>query len=169
MSTPFLAEVKIVSFNFPPKGYAFCNGQTLPISQNQALFSLLGTDYGGNGQTTFALPNLQGRTPIHAGNGFTQGERAGEENHTLSSSELPSHSHALRVVGGGGNTAIPGGNLLATAPLGLGNVYGPAVSLTPMASEAITAAGGNQPHTNLQPYLAVNFVIALQGIFPARD
>ena len=168
MSTPFLAEVKIISFNYPPKGWAFCNGQILPINQNQALFALLGTTYGGDGVRTFALPNLQGNVPLHRSSQFLQGEKGGETNHTLAQTEIPPHTHTLSVVSSQGNKPLPGGNLPATAPTGLGNVYGPATNLTAMSPAAISSIGG-QPHNNLQPYLVVNFIIALTGIFPSRN
>ncbi len=169
MATPFLGELKIVAFSFAPKGYALCNGQLLPINQNQALFSLLGTTYGGDGITTFALPNLQGQTAIHQGNGFVQGQVGGETAHTLIPAEMPTHTHTLSGTGATGSAGNPAGDVPATAPLGLGNVYGPATSLTQMASSAIGSAGGGQPHDNLRPYLTLNIVIALQGIFPSRN
>jgi len=169
MSEPFLAEVKMVSFNFPPKGWAFCNGQLMPINQNQALFALLGTTYGGNGQTTFALPDLQGRTPIHWGNGFTLGESGGAEAHTLTTAELAAHIHTLQAVGAAGNNAMPTGNKLAQPPIGLGNTYGLAGSPAVLDTSSLTATGGGQPHVNLMPYLTVTFVIALQGIFPSQN
>jgi microcystin-dependent protein len=169
MSEPFLAEVKMVSFNFPPKGWAFCNGQLLPINQNQALFALLGTTYGGNGQTTFALPDLQGRTPIHWNNDFPLGAVGGEEAHTLTTAELAAHTHTVQAVGAAGNNASPTGRKLAQPPMGLGNTFGPAGSAVALDTGSLTVTGGGQAHTNLMPYLTVNFVIALQGIFPSRN
>jgi microcystin-dependent protein len=166
MSDPFLGEVKIMSFNFAPKGWALCNGQLLPINQNQALFSLLGTTYGGNGQTTFALPDLRGRVPIHMGNGITLGERAGEENHTLTLSEMATHNHPANGVSASGDTPIATGHLLAADATAM---YGPASSLVPLAPGTITSIGGTQPHSNIQPYLVLSFCIALQGIFPSRN
>jgi microcystin-dependent protein len=165
MSEPFLSEIKIVSFNFAPKGWALCNGQLLPINQNQALFSLLGTTYGGNGQTTFALPNLQGRIPTHMGSGFTLGESAGETAHTLNISEMPAHNH--QAVGSSAAPSAPGagGNLWAT---GAANVYAPTPN-SAMNPAGISATGGSQPHDNMSPYLVLNFVIALQGIFPSQN
>jgi microcystin-dependent protein len=165
MSEPFLSEIKIVSFNFPPKGWAFCNGQLLPINQNQALFSLLGTTYGGDGRTNFALPNLQARIPMHMGNGLVLGERGGETAHTLNISELPAHTHTPV-----GSTAAP------SAPSASGNVWATfsgsnqynATQNTSMNPACITATGGNQPHENMSPYLVLNFIIALQGIFPSQ-
>ncbi|HEX2052536.1 MAG TPA: tail fiber protein [Actinomycetota bacterium] len=169
MSEPFLAEIRMMSFNFAPKGWAMCNGQMLPINQNQALFALLGTTYGGNGQTTFALPNLVGRMPIHAGAGHAQGEAAGETAHTLTNSEMPQHIHAVQGTSNStdpNGTNVPVGNLLAAGP---SEIYaGPAspVALTP---STLTNAGGTQPHENRAPYLALNFCIALQGLFPSRN
>ena len=167
MSEPFLAEVKIISFNFPPKGWAFCNGQLLQINQNQALFSILGTTYGGDGRVTFGLPNLQGRAPLHTGNGFTLGERAGETSHTLSISELPAHAHAVNASSSDGDTTLPTNNVLASS---LNQSYRPPdQALTTLLPGTIGNAGGNQPHDNMSPYLVLNFVIALQGIFPSQN
>ena len=164
MSDPFLGEVKIISWNFPPKGWAFCNGQLLPINQNQALFSILGTTYGGDGRTNFALPNLQGRSPVHVGNGIVLGQSGGQTAHTLSVSELPAHNHV--PVGSTSAPAFPsaGGNLWAANP----NLYN-STSNTAMNPACITATGGSQPHQNMSPYLVLNFIIALQGIFPSRN
>jgi len=165
MSTPFLSEIKIVSFNFAPKGWALCNGQLLPINQNQALFSLLGTTYGGNGQTTFALPNLQGRIPNHIGDGFTLGEQGGETAHTLNLGELPAHTHTPN-----GNKTNPG-----TSASAAGNLWGFVTSEYATTSDSamnpagIGNTGGNQPHLNMSPYLVLNFIIALQGIFPSQN
>jgi microcystin-dependent protein len=164
VSEPFLGEIKIASFNFPPRGWAFCNGQLLPINQNQPLFSLLGTMYGGNGQTNFALPNLQGKTPIDTGAGHTQGEVGGEQAHTLSSSELPEHTHTFGASQSNANTPVPGGNMFGTS----NNMYAAATNLTSVAAGTITSVGGGQAHANMQPYLVLNFVIALQGIFPSQ-
>jgi microcystin-dependent protein len=172
MAEPFLSEIRIMSFNFPPKGWAFCNGQFLPINQNQALFSLLGTTYGGNGQTTFALPNLQGRIPIHMGDGFTLGQAGGEEAHTLTQSEMPAHNHFLNASNSSGDAVNPNfggtGQILAQDP---GNIYAPIAQggLTALIAGSITNVGGSQPHENRQPYLSLNFCIALQGIFPSRN
>lgn len=164
MTEPFLSEVKIVSFNFAPRGWALCNGQLLPINQNQALFSLLGTTYGGNGQTTFALPNLQGRVPIHMGNGHTQGEVSGEENHTLNVSEMAAHSHPVSASATDPNQGLPTGNIWANGAGAYSNTPN-----TAMNPASISNVGGSQPHTNLQPFLVLNFVIALVGIFPSRN
>lgn len=172
MAEPFLAEIKIVSFNFAPRGWAMCNGQVLPISQNQALFSLLGTTYGGNGQTNFALPNLQGRTPIHVGNSHPLGERAGEPAHTLSLLELPEHTHTASGNPSGATTNVPTGNVLARGQAGNNplNYYDTSqTNLTGMNQQSIGNTGGSQAHENMQPYLALTFAIALQGIFPSRN
>jgi microcystin-dependent protein len=169
MAEPFLSEIRIMSFNFPPKGWAFCNGQLLPINQNQPLFALLGTTYGGNGQTNFALPNLQGRLPIHMGSGHNLGEAGGEYAHTLSLSEMPQHIHFMNASNSTGDKVNPNfsgtGFVLAQDP---GNVYGAVQSLTTLNAGTITKVGGSQAHTNTQPYLALNFCIALQGIFPSQ-
>ncbi|UFX45840.1 tail fiber protein [Bradyrhizobium sp. 41S5] len=164
MSQPFLSEIRMMSFNFPPKGWAFCNGQLLPINQNQALFSLLGTVYGGNGQTTFALPNLQGKVPLHAGSGFTIGQTGGETSHTLSIPEMPQHPHIFQGTTNGADNAAVTNNLMATSA----NLYTAASNLTTLAPNTVGNAGGSQPHENMQPYLTLSFCIALQGIFPSR-
>jgi microcystin-dependent protein len=171
MAEPFLGEIKIVSFGFPPKGWALCNGQLLPINQNQALFSLLGTTYGGDGRTTFALPNLQGRAPVHRSSTWTQGQLAGEETHTLTSSEMPVHAHTLTASRDFANSTDPTGNVLGAKAGRFGkDIYAPATSLTALAPASIdTAVGGAGPHNNLQPYLTLNFVIALIGIFPSQN
>jgi microcystin-dependent protein len=170
VAEPFLSEIRIMSFNFPPKGWAFCNGQFLPINQNQALFSLLGTTYGGNGQTTFALPNLQGRVPIHMGSGFTLGQVGGQVTHTVTMGEMPQHFHSLMASSQNGNTSFPAnpsGNVLSTSNTPF---YRPPdggfVSLIP---SMVSNVGGSQPHTNQQPFLALTFCIALQGIFPSQN
>jgi microcystin-dependent protein len=165
MSEPFLSEIKIVSFNFPPKGWALCNGQLLPINQNQALFSLLGTTYGGNGQTNFALPNLRGRAPIHMGNGHILGEAAGSTAVTISQQTMPQHLHFAQGSANGGDTPTAIGNLMASAL----NVYRQADNLITLRPESVTNVGGSQPHNNMMPYLVLNFIIALQGIFPSRN
>ena len=164
MSEQYLGEIRIISWNFPPKGWAFCNGQLLPINQNQALFSILGTTYGGDGRVNFGLPNLQGRTPFHVGNGIVLGELGGETAHTLNISELPAHTH----VPVGSSNAVsqpgPGGNLWATKA----NDFAPSPD-SAMNPACITPTGGNQPHENMSPYLVLNFIIALQGIFPSQN
>ncbi len=166
MSEAFIGEIRIVSFNYPPRGWAFCNGQLLPINQNQALFSLLGTTYGGDGRVTFQLPNLQGRTPISFGNGFVQGESGGEENHTLISTEIPQHNHSLNASGNAAASAIPTGRMLASSG---NNVYAPASAGGTLDPQAVRNAGTSQAHSNMQPYLVLSFAIALQGIFPSRN
>jgi microcystin-dependent protein len=163
MAEPFLAEIRLMSFNFAPKGWALCNGQTLPINQNQALFSLLGTTYGGNGQTTFALPDIRGRVPVHEGQNFSLGQRGGEEAHTITQGEFPTHNHLVNVSNANAN-ATPTGNYFAAA----NNAYHQAPANTNIAPSSITNIGGSQPHNNMQPYLAITFAIALQGIFPSQ-
>lgn len=165
MAEPFLSEIRIMSFVFPPKGWALCNGQLLPINQNQALFSLLGTTYGGDGRVNFALPNLQGRTPIHTGDGHTLGETGGEQAHTLNASELPQHTHAASASSTNGNQSFASGNVLAAA----GNLYSGPSNLTALNATSITTVGGSQAHLNMQPFLTLSFCIALQGIFPSQN
>ena len=165
MSEPFLSEIRIMSFNFAPKGWAMCNGQLLPINQNQALFSLLGTTYGGDGRVNFALPDLRGRTPIHVGSGHTLGEKAGEQAHTLTISELPQHTHVLNANTGTGQNNPPGAVLGKAAA----NMYGPASSLQTMGANSVLNTGGSQAHLNMQPFLTLSFCIALQGIFPSPN
>jgi len=164
MAEPFLSEIKIVSFNFAPKGWALCNGQTLPINQNQALFSLLGTTYGGDGRVNFALPNLQGRIPNHMGNGLTLGERAGETAHTVNISELPAHTHLSVGSSNAVSQPAPTGNLWATKA----NDFAPTPD-SAMNPACVGVVGGSQPHDNMSPYLVLNFIIALQGIFPSQN
>lgn len=165
MSTPFLGEIKMVAFNFAPKGWALCNGQLLPINQNQALFSILGTTYGGNGQTTFALPDLRGRSPVHPGSQVILGQVGGEENHTLTIAEMPAHTHQAAGDANSATVASPTGNVWAASD---NNPFSSAPDTT-MNPASVGTAGGSQPHPNQQPYLVVNFVIALQGIFPSRN
>jgi microcystin-dependent protein len=165
MSEPFLSEIKIMSFNFPPKGWAFCNGQFLPINQNQALFALLGTTYGGNGQTTFALPNLRGRVPIHFGSGHSLGEAAGSTSVTLNIQQLPTHLHGLQAQPANAGTNLATGNFLAATTA----IYHDPTSLTTLNPGSVTSTGGSQPHNNMMPYLVLNFCIALQGIFPSQN
>jgi microcystin-dependent protein len=166
MSEPFLSEIKIVSFNFPPKGWALCNGQLLPINQNQALFALLGTTYGGNGQTNFALPNLRGRVPIHFGGAHSLGEAAGSTSVTVNIQQLPTHTHPMMGSGTAGDTASPSNTVLASTPA---LVYGTPTALTTLNPINVTSVGGSQPHNNMMPYLTLNFIIALQGIFPSQN
>src|SRR5687768_6919391 len=167
MSEPFLSEIKLVSFNFPPKGWALCNGQFLPINQNQALFALLGTTYGGNGQTTFALPNLRGKVPIHMGNGPTLGGTAGSTSVTGNIQQLPTHVHVAQGVSDIADQQSPVGNFLATVDTSTFEaIYADPSSLLAMSPAAVSNVGGSQPHNNMMPYLVLNFIIALQGIFP---
>ena len=171
MAEPFLSEIRIMSFSFPPKGWALCNGQLLPINQNQALFSLLGTTFGGNGQTNFALPNLQGRTPIHVGGGHTLGEQGGEQAHTLSIAEIPTHTHVLSGSSAVGDSVNPrtgaGGNVFAAD---VGNAYSPTPqNLVALNPGTVGNTGGSQAHVNMQPFLTLSFCIALQGIFPSPN
>lgn len=168
MGTPFLSEIKIVSFAFAPKGWALCNGQLLPINQNQALFSLLGTTYGGDGRVNFGLPNLQGRVPLHFGVGIVLGAQGGENSHTLSVSEMAGHSHQAN----GSSTSITSGSPVndywGDGTASSVNLYSNASINSPMAGNAIGTSGGGQPHQNQSPYLVLNCVIALQGIFPSQ-
>lgn len=164
MAEPFLAEIRIMSFGFPPKGWALCNGQLLPINQNQALFALLGTTYGGDGRVNFGLPNLQSHVPISFGAGHSLGERAGEAAHTITLQEMPTHTHQQLGSPSNGNVPAAVGNVLAAAL----NVYAPANNPTTLGSTSVSNVGGSQPHENRQPFLALNFSIALQGIFPSQ-
>jgi microcystin-dependent protein len=165
MSEPFLSEIKVVSFNFPPKGWALCNGQFLPINQNQALFALLGTTYGGNGQTTFALPNLRGRVPIHIGNGHTLGEAAGSTSVTVNIQQLATHQHLDMASNTNADVPDPTNGFFGQAL----NTYGAAQNLITIDPSTVTSVGGSQPHNNMMPYLTLNFIIALQGIFPSQN
>jgi microcystin-dependent protein len=165
MSNQFLGEIKIVSFNFAPKGWAQCNGQFLPINQNQALFSLLGTNYGGNGQTTFALPDLRGQVPIHIGGGFTLGQKGGQQAHTVTMSEMPAHTHVASGTSDNGDSVIPTANLLGAAA----NLYGAPTNPTTLIPSSVSNIGGSQPHENMQPYLTLLFCICLQGVFPSQN
>jgi microcystin-dependent protein len=165
MAEPFLSEIRIMSFGFPPKGWALCDGQLLPINQNQALFSLLGTTYGGDGRVNFGLPNLQGRTPIHMGSGHTLGERGGEQAHTLSISEIPTHTHSAIAAAAVGSLPTPANAFLGQSAQ---PVYGPPNNLGALSAGSLTNVGGSQAHLNMQPFLVLNFSIALQGIFPSQ-
>lgn len=166
MAEPFLSEIRIMSFVFAPKGWALCNGQLLPINQNQGLFSLLGTTFGGDGRVNFALPDLRGRTPIHVGSGHTLGERGGEQAHTLSIAEIPTHTHVLNATSVTGTQLIPVGNMFAPTA---NQMYHGADNLVTMAPETIANVGGSQAHLNMQPFLILSFCIALQGIFPSPN
>lgn len=170
MADPFVAEIRIFPFNFPPRGWAFCNGQLLPLSQNTALFSLLGTTYGGNGKSNFALPDLQGRAPMHPGQGpglslRDLGETSGSSTVSLLESEIPAHNHTSKAVADVGDVNTP---FLMARSTGAA-VYGTAGSNVFLAANALTPSGGDQPHNNMQPYLTLNFCIALQGVFPPRN
>jgi microcystin-dependent protein len=166
MSEPFLGELRLMSWDLQSRGWAMANGQLLPINQNQALFSLLGTMYGGNGQTTFALPDLRGRVALHAGGGgLSQGQAFGEESHTLIQSEMPAHTHAVKASSSNGDQATPTGNVLAASL----NQYHAATDLTSLPAPTVTNVGGSQAHENRHPFLALNWNIALQGIFPSRN
>jgi microcystin-dependent protein len=163
---PFLAQLNIFAFNFAPKGWAQCNGQLLAINQNQALFSLLGTTYGGNGQTNFALPNLQGRVPLHVGNGLVQGQEAGEQNHSLTISEMAQHTHQVMGSSISANAATPQGNFFASNTGA--NPYN-STGNESMSAATVSSIGGSQPHNNMSPYAVTNICIALTGIFPSRN
>ena len=167
MPTPFLGEIKIISWNYAPQGWAFANGQFLPINQNQALFSLFGTMYGGNGQTTFALPDFRGRVPVHKGGGHTMGENGGQAVHTVTMSEMPQHFHFAQVTNNIGTDPNPANNVVIAKSVA--NSYGAAANFTPMNSDTIGNVGGSQPHENRQPYLVLNFIVALQGFFPSQN
>ena len=166
MAEPFMSEIRIMSFAFAPKGWALCNGQMLPINQNQALFSLLGTMFGGDGRVNFALPDFRGKTPIHVGSGHTLGETGGEQNHTLSIQEMPAHNHLLRGTSNNASTNTAANNVYAKA---LSNIYSQSQNLTPMSPGAVSSVGGSQAHLNMQPFLTLTFCIALQGIFPSPN
>jgi microcystin-dependent protein len=181
VASPYTSEIRMMAFNFAPRGWALCNGQTLAIQQNQALFALLGTTYGGNGTSTFQLPNLQGRIPLHMGTGFVEGQTAGEVSHTLTLQEMPNHTHLVAAKNAQadldatgttpGPTVVLAQGAASTTPVKDVQIYGtlPINSGGNFAQGAISMAGGNQPHPNQQPYLVVNFCIALQGIFPSRN
>lgn len=163
-----MGEIRWVAFDFAPRGWAKCDGQTLAINQNQALFSLLGTSFGGNGMTTFGLPDLRGRTPIHVGNGYTLGQKVGAETHTLQINELPAHTHFIQIDPKEATTATPGSSLsLAKSSSGT-SAYGVSITST-MSSQTLAIVGGSQAHSNMKPYLALTCLIALQGVFPSRN
>ena len=169
MAEPFLAEIRIMSFNFAPKGWAQCNGQLMPINQNQALFSLLGTTYGGDGRVNFALPDLRGRVPVYIGgsSGFTLGERGGETAHTLTASETPQHFHALQATSSAATTNVPTATTVLAA-VSSSQYNAPGGAMTTLHPSSVTNTGGSQAHTNMMPYLTLSFCIALQGIFPSQ-
>lgn len=173
MAEPFLSEIRIFSFNYAPQGWARCDGQLLPINQNQGLFSLLGTTYGGNGQTNFALPDLRGRTPAHEGSGLSLGQAGGEQAHTLSINEMPAHTHNLQAkapTNSGSNGNTPSGMLLSTsAPAEIYRTSAGNPGVLTTISQTVGSTGGSQPHENMQPFLSLTFCIALQGIFPSQN
>jgi microcystin-dependent protein len=164
MGQPFIGEIRMFAGNFAPAGWMFCDGQLLPISENDTLFTLIGTTYGGDGQETFALPNLQSRVPIHQGNGFILAETGGAESVTLTVQQIPLHNHAMVVSTSIGNDPNPAGGVLAESSTA--TMYVAANPTTPMAAESMTPVGGSQPHENMQPYLGINFIISLFGIYP---
>jgi microcystin-dependent protein len=165
MAEPFLSEIRLMSFVFAPKGWALCNGQLLPINQNQALFSLLGTTFGGDGRVNFALPDLRGRVPVHVGSGHTLGERGGEQAHTLSLAEVPTHTHVMQAANVQPNSSIPNNTKLVASPPS--HLFGPPGNLVAMHNQSVNNIGGSQAHLNMQPFLTLSFCIALQGIFPS--
>lgn len=167
MSEPFLAEIRIIGFNFAPRGWAYCDGQILPINQNQSLYSLLGTTYGGDGRTTFGLPDLRGRTPIHRGESHQLGQKSGAETITLTAAQIAAHTHSFKASSTAADDAVPTGAVLAQAV----DLYRDpeAASMTTLRSGSITNAGGGQAHDNMQPYQTLGFVIALRGLFPSRN
>ena len=166
MAEPFLSEIRLFGFGHAPKGWALCNGQLLPINQNQALFSLLGTTYGGNGQTTFALPDLRGRCAMHEGQGHTLGEKAGASSVTITQQTMPTHLHTANAATSNGDSPIPTGNYMGA----FNNAYRtPGANLIPIHPTTVSSVGGSQPHQNMSPYLVINFCIALIGIFPSQN
>lgn len=169
MAEPFLSEIRMFSFVFAPRGWALCNGQLLPINQNQALFSLLGTSFGGDGRVNFALPDLRGRVPIHVGTGHTLGERGGQQAHTLSIAELPTHAHLAQGNTSNATSPDPTNSFFAAPSSALGAVYGSAQNLVAMSPGMLANVGGSQAHPNMQPFLTLSFSIALQGIFPSPN
>jgi microcystin-dependent protein len=168
MAEPFLSEIRMMSFVFAPKGWALCNGQLLPINQNQALFALLGTTFGGDGRVNFALPDLRSRTPIHVGSGHTLGERGGEQAHTLSIAEIPVHTHVINATNTVGDTIVPS-NAAVFANVSPSQVFSGPQNVGAMHPSVITNTGGSQAHLNMQPFLTLSFCIALQGIFPSPN
>jgi microcystin-dependent protein len=165
MAQPYVGEIRMFAGNFPPLGWMFCEGQQLPISEYETLFQLIGTSYGGDGQSTFALPDLRGRVPIHQGSGFVLAETGGVEEVTLTTQQIPAHTHALLATTAVGTTPSPTGNVLAAS--GSSNVYRPAPAASAMSAQSVGATGGSQPHTNMQPYLCISHIISLFGIFPS--
>ncbi len=167
MSTPYVGEIRLFAGNFAPVGWALCQGQLLPISENEVLFQLIGTTYGGDGQSTFSLPDLRGRVPLHQGPGFVIGQQGGVEQVTLTSAQVPSHNHSLQATAAAASAASgPSGSLLATASVA---VYGSGDPLTSMAAQGLSPAGGSQPHSNMAPYNVLNYIISLFGVFPSQS
>ncbi|MGA7316947.1 MAG: tail fiber protein [Silvibacterium sp.] len=164
MSQPYVGEVRMFAGNFAPAGWMFCEGQLLPISEYETLFNLIGTTYGGDGQSTFQLPDLRGRLPVHQGNGFTLAQTGGAENVNLATAQIPAHTHAVIVTSDSNNASLPGGNFLASGP----DIYDQNAAASSTMAAAISSAGGSQPHSNFQPYLCVDFIISLFGIFPSQ-
>ena len=164
MAQPYVGEIRMFAGNFAPAGWMFCEGQLLPISENETLFQLIGTTYGGDGESTFALPDLRGRLPLHQGNGFILAETGGAEEITLTVSQIPAHSHPMLAIGGAGNGSSPQNTLLSQPTA---SIYNAGTNPVNMAAQAITPTGGSQPHTNFQPYLCVDFIISLFGLFPS--
>lgn len=169
MSSPYVGEIRMFGGNFAPQGWEFCRGQLLSISEFEVLFDLIGTTYGGDGQTTFALPDLRGRVPVHMGSGFVQGQSGGIENVTLLTNQIPAHSHTLVVDGGVGTQSSPQGGLLAQLPPASSKLYHTPAGTVALAANSVGSSGGSQPHSNLQPYLCVNFIISLFGVFPSQN
>jgi microcystin-dependent protein len=165
MSQPYVGEIRMFAGNFAPVGWAFCNGSLIPISENTALFQLIGTTYGGDGQSTFALPNLQSRVPVHAGPGFVLAQTGGAETVTLTVSQVAAHSHVPQAFSSNGSQASPAGNVWAQSPL---NQFSNAAPSMNMGANAIGSAGGSQPHDNMIPFLVVNFILSLFGVFPSQ-
>jgi microcystin-dependent protein len=166
MAQPYVGEIRMFAGNFAPSGWMFCEGQLLPISENETLFQLIGTTYGGDGESTFGLPDLRGRVPLHQGNGFTLPETGGAETVTLTVNEIPSHTHPVLASTSVGTAASPAGNVLAAS--GSSNVYRPGPSAAALSAQTVGFVGGSQPHTNFQPYLCIDFIISLFGIFPSQ-
>lgn len=168
MSQPYVGEIRMFAGNFAPAGWMFCEGQLLPISEYETLFNLIGTTYGGDGQSTFALPDLRGRLPIHQGGGFTLAESGGVEEVTLTVQQIPAHSHPYLATTNLAAASSPQGNVVAALNVAANDIYIPAAGTTPLSPNAISATGGSQPHSNFQPYLCINFIISLFGVFPSQ-
>lgn len=166
MAQPYVGEIRMFAGNFAPAGWMFCEGQLLPISENETLFNLIGTTYGGDGQSTFAMPDLRGRIPVHQGNGFILAETGGVEDITITISQIPSHSHVFMGAGSVANDPNPAGNVVGESLVA--SLYQSAAPNAPMATDSLAAVGGSQPHSNFQPYLCINFIISLFGIFPSQ-